>query len=220
MQLKELFEKGILTRQEYETKIKQIQNKEKSYLYKIISLVRKIISYPILFLCIISLIFCLFVQSNLFYFESLIIYLTLLLISLILNPNCYNILKNIFNSKNITKSIIPILLIILIITSISISIYFIVNSNNLIEYWGTDYIAEIYQDDYSLEKFLIQINNFAISFILFSTIVIIFNIKNKLILTIFYISILISTVSSNYNLNFAPQENSLDAIGTHDLGKK
>lgn len=102
-----------------------------------------------------------------------------------------------------------------------ISNLFILRKNSeLTEYWGSDYIAEIYQHSYSLDKFFIQLMNVSGYFFLCSLILLIFNFKSikivKGIVVVFVFLILLSFIS----LNYKPTDNRLDAIGSFDLGKR
>lgn len=117
------------------------------------------------------------------------------------------------------KSYLKLLLISFILTIIFNTLLFQKNKE-LTEYWGTDYIAEIYQHDYSFNKFLIQASTFSVYFIFFSIVLFIFNIKNKLVIFIILLLTLCLIFISNFSLNYALTEDSLSAIGAHDLGKK
>lgn len=92
-------------------------------------------------------------------------------------------------------------------------------STLLSNYWGSDYIAEIYQHPYSLDKFFIQIGFLSFYFIFSSLILLIFNFKKKfLIYTFIILSLLIYTLT-HISINFAPTDNNLSALGAIDLGK-
>lgn len=89
----------------------------------------------------------------------------------------------------------------------------------LSNYWGSDYIAEIYQHSYSIDKFFIQISFLSFYFIFSSLILLIFNFKKKILVYTFIILTLLIFTLTHISMNFAPTDNNLSAIGAFDLGK-
>lgn len=94
-------------------------------------------------------------------------------------------------------------------------IYF--KSENLIKYWGSDFIPEIYQHEYSIDKLVIQLFFTSFFMILCSLILLVFNFKKKIIVyTIFIFSLLLLGFILN-SLYFIQTDSNLSELGSVDI---
>jgi|LakMenE18May11ns_1017448.scaffolds.fasta_scaffold9809014_4 hypothetical protein len=107
------------------------------------------------------------------------------------------------------------------LTSIIISLisygYIYIKSKKLIKYWGSDFLPEIYQHEYSIDKFFIQLFFTSFFMILCSLILLVFNFKKKIIVyTIFIFSLLLSGFILN-SLYFVQTDTNLSELGSVDI---
>src|SRR5690554_1696132 len=79
-----------------------------------------------------------------------------------------------------------------VISFLTCIVYIKASAPRLINYWGRDLLAEIYQTSYSFDKFIIQLSFVSLSVSFYFLILFIFNTKNKfLVWSILIVSVLI-----------------------------
>lgn len=109
-------------------------------------------------------------------------------------------------------------LIICILIGVSSFLYIKSKSPELINYWGTDFINEIYIHDYSTDKLFIQLYLLSISFVLSILLLLIFNIKRNIA---FYSILSIGCVLFillHLTLSVDNTDSNLSELGAVDLG--
>lgn len=95
--------------------------------------------------------------------------------------------------------------------------YIYTKSKKLINYWGSDFFPEIYQHEYSIDKFFIQLFFTSFFMVFCSLILLVFNFKKKIIVyTIFIISLLLTGFILN-SLYFVQTDTNLSELGSVDI---
>ena len=123
-----------------------------------------------------------------------------------------NQVKSVFNRKTYL-----VFLLISIITAFFSFYNLGGKSEKLIRYWGSDFIAEIYQHPYSKNKFYIQLGFLSFYLIFGNMILLIFNFKNKIWIYSIYLVVLLIFILTHISLNEASTDRNFNELGTVDM---
>ena len=95
--------------------------------------------------------------------------------------------------------------------------YLHIKSEKLIKYWGNDFILEIYQHEYSIDKFIVQLFFASLPMVFCSLILLVFNFKMKIIFYFVFVFYLLMLMVILLTLNFAQTDCNLSELGSVDI---